>query len=106
MHWYTRYNPNIPERADSWNESVSWSWGSGLAERNGSQIQWDPIQQVPYASYSPGGTNEWLFLEDVRSFQAKLGLAHQKRLRGFSVWVLGPEDQRIWDVLKSDSRTR
>ena len=51
MHWYTRYNPAIPERADSWNESVSWSWGSGLAERNGSKVQWDPIQSVPYASY-------------------------------------------------------
>lgn len=106
MHWYTRYNAAIPERADSWNESVSWTWGSGLAERNGSQIQWDPIQKVPFASFSPGGTNEWVFLEDARSFQTKLDLAREKHLRGFSVWVLGPEDPRIWDVLKSSLRAR
>jgi spore germination protein YaaH len=106
MHWYTRYNPAIPERADSWNESVSWSWGSGLAQRNGSEIQWDPIQKVPFAYFSPGGTNEWVYLEDVRSFREKLELAREKKLRGFSVWVLGPEDERIWDVLRSDPRTR
>jgi len=106
MHWYTRYNPSIPERADSWNESVSWSWGSGLVERNGGKVQWDAIQAVPYASYSVGGVNDWVFLEDARSFKAKLDLAHQKHLRGFSVWVLGPEDEKIWDVLRNDSRSR
>jgi spore germination protein YaaH len=106
MHWYTRYNPNIPERADSWNESVSWSWGSGLAERNGSKIVWDPIQMVPYASYPVGGVNDWVYLENEQSFRAKLALAREKHLRGFSVWVLGPEDERIWDVLKTDPRTR
>jgi len=106
MHWYTRYNPAIPERADSWNESVSWSWGSGLAERNGAKIQFDPVQSVPFAAYSVGGVNDWVFLEDVRSFRTKLDLAHEKRLRGFSVWVLGPEDERIWDVLRNDSRAR
>ena len=57
---------------------------------------------VPYASYTVGGVNEWLFLEDVRAFKAKLDLAKEKKVRGFSVWVLGPEDERIWDVLKTD----
>jgi spore germination protein YaaH len=106
MHWYTRYNASIPERADSWNESVSWTWGSGLVERNGGTVQWDPVQAVPYAAFSVGGVNDWVFLENARSFKAKLELAHQKKLRGFSVWVLGPEDDGIWDVLRNDSRSR
>ena len=67
---------------------------------------WDPIQQVPYASYTVGGINEWLFLEDVRAFKAKLELAKSKNVRGFSVWVLGPEDERIWDLLKSEKPSR
>jgi spore germination protein YaaH len=104
-HWFTRYNPSIPERADSWSESVSWSWGSGLAERNGAKIQWDTIQQVPFASFSVGGVNQWVYLEDVRSFRAKLDLARAKRLRGFSVWVLGPEDQRIWGLLPAERQS-
>lgn len=102
--WYTRYDGASTDRASSTNESVSWSWGSGFAERNGASIQWDPVQQVPYASYMVGGINEWLFLEDVRAFKAKLELVKQNNLRGFSVWVLGPEDERIWDVLKSERR--
>lgn len=100
--WYTRYDPTGTDRASSTSESVSWSWGSGFAERNGATIQWDPVQQVPYASYMVGGINEWLFLEDVRAFKAKLDLAKEKKVRGFSVWVLGPEDPRIWEMLKND----
>jgi spore germination protein YaaH len=100
--WYTRYDATGPDRASSTSESVSWSWGSGFAERNGAQIVWDPIQMVPYASYTVGGINEWLFLEDVRAFKAKLDLAREKKVRGFSVWVLGPEDERIWEMLKTD----
>jgi spore germination protein len=100
--WYTRYDGTSTDRASSTSESVSWSWGSGFAERNGATIQWDPVQQVPYSSYMLGGINEWLFLEDVRAFKAKLDLAKEKKVRGFSVWVLGPEDPRIWDLLKNE----
>jgi spore germination protein YaaH len=102
--WYTRYDGSSSDRASSTSESVSWSWGSGHAERNGAQVQWDPVQQVPFASYTVGGVNEWLFLEDVRAFKAKLDLAKEKKLRGFSVWVLGPEDERIWELLRSERR--
>jgi spore germination protein len=101
-HWFTRGETSGTERAASTSESVSWSWGSGMAERNSAAIQWDPVQQVPFASYMMGGINEWLFLEDVRAFKAKLDLVKEKKLRGFSVWVLGPEDERIWDLLKKE----
>jgi len=104
--WYTRYDGSSADRASSTSESVSWSWGSGFAERHGAQIIWDPIQQVPYASYTVGGVNEWLFLEDARSFKAKLDLAKEKKVRGFSVWVLGPEDERIWDLLRNEKSGR
>jgi spore germination protein YaaH len=47
-----------------------------------------------------GGTFEWLYLENARSFAAKLALMREKKLRGFSAWVLGPEDPEIWKALK------
>jgi len=105
-HWFTRYDNSIPERARSWSETVTWTWGSGLAERHGATLQWDSIQAVTWGNYANGGTFEWLFLEDVRSFNAKLSLARDKRLRGFSAWVLGPEDARIWDALRSAAPPR
>ncbi len=99
-HWFTRYDSTIPERARSWSETVTWTWGNGLAARNGMRLQWDSAQAVSWAYYENGGTFEWLFLEDARSFRAKLTLAREKKLRGFSAWVLGPEDEGIWDVLR------
>jgi spore germination protein YaaH len=103
-HWFSRYDPSIPERARSWSETVSWAWGSGLAERNGAAVQWDSVQGVPWAMFENGGVFEWVFLNDVRSFRAELALAREKKLRGFSAWVLGPEDERIWDVLRLEGK--
>lgn len=103
-HWFTRYDNTIPERARSWSETVTWTWGSGLAERNGARLQWDSAQAVTWGYYENGGTFEWLFLENARSFEAKLALAREKKLRGFSAWVLGPEDERIWEVLRAEGR--
>jgi spore germination protein YaaH len=99
-YWSARPDPT-PERARTSASSVSWFWGSGLAERNGATIKWDDAQQVPYASFDVGGTFEWLYLENARSFSAKLALMREKKLRGFSAWVLGPEDPDIWKTLGS-----
>jgi spore germination protein YaaH len=98
-HWFTRYDSALPERARSWSENVSWTWGSGLAERSGAHLQWDSTQAVTWGYYENGGTFEWLFLENARSFGAKLAFAREKHLRGFSAWVLGPEDEGIWELL-------
>ncbi len=103
-HWYSREDRTIPERARSWSETVGWTWGSGIAERHGAVMQWDSVAGVPFAYFSNGGVYEWVFLENARSFREKLNLTRSYRLRGFSVWVLGPEDPGIWDVLKVEAR--
>lgn len=103
-HWYTRFDPGIPEGARSWAETVSWRWGAGIAERHGAKIQWDSAQGVPYSGFSNGGVYEWVFLENARSFKEKLDLAKSRGLRGFSVWVLGPEDPAIWDLLRAEPK--
>ena len=103
-HWYTRWDPTLPERARSWSETVNWTWGSGMAERHGATIQWDSVARVPYAYFSNGGVYEWVFLENARSFRDKMELARSYHLRGFSVWVLGPEDPAVWDYLKTQPK--
>ena len=98
-HWFARADPTIPEQVRSWNESVSWDWARHLADRAGVAMRWEETEEVPYAYYPVGGVFEWLWLENARSFRAKLDLAKAKKLRGFSAWVLGPEDEEIWKVL-------
>jgi spore germination protein YaaH len=103
-HWFVRYDGASPSRTQYTAESVSWAWGKGLAERAGGTVAWDAAQQVPYASFQVGGVNEWVYLENARSFSAKLALMREKRLRGFSAWVLGPEDEEVWTVLARERR--
>lgn len=104
-HWRTQADPG-PDRVRAGMQGINWAWGSALVERSGSTMQWDSVDQVPYAHFSNGGIWEWVFLENARSFEAKLALVREKKLRGFSAWVLGGEDERIWDVLQENGTSR
>ncbi|HEX6747683.1 MAG TPA: glycosyl hydrolase family 18 protein [Longimicrobium sp.] len=100
QHWYTSQEDRItPELARSYSEQISHARAMSLIERYGARLEWDDEAQVPFAHYARAGTWEWIFMENARSFRAKLGLVERHRLRGISVWVLGPEDPEIWTVL-------
>ena len=100
QHWYTSYDERIvPELARSYSAQVSYAWARGIIERNGGTLHWSDEHQVSYSFFPVGGTFEWIFLEDARSFRARTALMQKHRLRGFSVWVLGPEDPAIWEEL-------
>lgn len=101
QHWYTSQEDDIdPERARSYSEAVSHERATALVERHGATVRWSEEHGVPYAFYQRGGTWEWIFMEDARSFEAKLELARELGLRGFSAWVLGREDPGVWDRLE------
>ena len=105
QHWYTSYEERItPELARSYSAQLSHARALGLIDRYDADMHWSEEHQVPYAFFSVGGTFEWIFLEDARSFRAKLDLLQRRELRGFSVWVLGPEDPAIWDALPERNR--
>lgn len=62
-------------------------------------LQWDPVLQSSYRIEGEGHHRKVLWVEDERSFEAKLRLVSQYHLRGFSVWRIGLEDPRIWNKL-------
>lgn len=101
MHWYTSQEDRItPELARSYSAVLSHARAIGLAERYGARWRWDDEEQVSYTYFANGGTFEWIFLEDARSFTPRLALVNEYGLRGFSMWVLGSEDPAIWSVLR------
>lgn len=105
QHWYTSQEDRItPELARSYSEAVSYQRARALIDRYHGTLAWNEEQQVPYGYYERGGTFEWIFFENARSFTAKLNLARQRHLRGISVWVLGREDPADWDVLGNPTR--
>jgi spore germination protein len=100
MHWYTSQEDRItPELARSYSRNVTYNWAQHILERNNTKLTWDDKEKVSYAFFPVSGTYEYIFLEDARSFAAKLELMRKHKLRGFSVWVLGPEDPAIWGHL-------
>ncbi len=97
--WYVSQEDRIqPEMARSYSQGMSYAWALHELERHNAPLIWNDQYRTSYAFFPSGGTWQWIFLEDARSFQAKLDLVRQLGLRGYSVWVLGPEDPKTWDV--------
>lgn len=64
-------------------------------------MTWLEEQGVYYTWWENSGTFEWVFLENARTFETKLGLLDEyPGLRGISVWVLSAEDPGTWDTLR------
>lgn len=67
-------------------------------------LQWDARLQSSYRVEGEGHDRQVTWVEDDRSFAAKLRFVSEYHLRGFSVWRLGLEDPHIWDELPSAVR--
>jgi len=54
---------------------------------------------VSWLTYFVKNQQYKIWFEDKQSFNAKLGIAENNNLRGFSAWLLGGEDPAIWSIL-------
>lgn len=59
-------------------------------------LAWNNQWQSSYAMYTNQDRAEYLFVENAKSFQAKINLVKRYQLRGISVWKLGLEDPEMW----------
>ena len=60
---------------------------------------WNEELGVSWVTYYKGGRKLTAWYEDKKSFQTKVDLVREYKLRGFSAWALGLEDPKIWDVV-------
>ncbi len=97
-----RLSMGIPLYFRSWN-SAGLRGGYGgfpdvvpMLHRPGVVAGWDGNGQVPWFRYPADDIEHEVWYEDVRSFRAKLELVERYGLQGFSAWVIGQEDPRIW----------
>ncbi len=102
----------IPLYFRSWNSTGLRGGYGGFPEvvpmlhRPGVVAGWDENRQVPWFRYPDDGVEHEIWYEDVRSFRAKLELLKLYRLHGFSAWVIGQEDPRIWVEISGRARIR
>lgn len=76
---------------------MAYSKARSLIEQFKLSLVWQNQWKSSYVMFSNNDKNEYLFIEDAKSFQAKLELAKRYHLRGISVWKLGLEDPAIWN---------
>ena len=92
--WYPTYDTKTGARMRG--SDISYAQRESLHREELAQPTWDDREKAAYAIWSNAGVNELLWIEDARAFAAKLELVRKYRLRGYSVWVLGLEDPRVW----------
>jgi spore germination protein YaaH len=95
-HWYASYTTAEGARSkagDSEFEKVD-----SLVKTFHATLVWDDREKGSYAFWSNAGVFEHVWIEDARAFAAKLELVRKYKLRGYSVWVLGTEDPRVWEL--------
>ena len=79
---------------------ISYMRGMEILRKAGVVPVWDDVQKSPYAAWDEKGVFQYVWLEDARAFAAKLELVRKYNLRGYSVWKLGDEDPKTWEIVK------
>jgi spore germination protein YaaH len=92
--WYPTFNARDGARMRG--NDISYAKASSLLTLHSAEAKWDDHDKSDYAIWSNEGVNEFLWLEDARAFASKLEIVSKYHLRGYSVWVLGLEDPKVW----------
>jgi len=71
-----------------------------LLTKYNSTLKWDEGKQSSFFEYKGNeGKQHTVWLEEARSFKAKIDLAKSYELQGMFIWYLGGEDPQVWQVL-------
>lgn len=92
--WYPSYTEKTGAQVRG--RDISFEKVTELIAQYSLKPNWDDREKTAFAIWSNAGVNELMWIEDARSFAAKLDLVRRYKLRGYSVWVLGTEDPAVW----------
>ncbi len=96
--WYPAYDAVAGPRTRG--SDVSYRHGMEILSRAGVTPAWDDAQKALFAQWDERGVFEMAWIEDARAFGAKLALVAKYGLRGYSVWKLGDEDPKTWEIVR------
>jgi spore germination protein YaaH len=100
--WFPTYDDVNGSRLRG--SDVSYERVMAILDSAGVTPTWDDAQKAWYAMWESRGVFRHAWIEDERAFMTKLDLVRLHELRGYSVWLLGTEDQRIWDRVPAVTR--
>jgi spore germination protein YaaH len=97
-HWYAGYTPRTAMRV-RWERTSRTPRLMEIIRAAVPHPGGDETQRAWVAMWEARGVFEHAWIEDARAFEAKLQLVRQHGLRGYSVWLLGLEDPRTWEIV-------
>jgi spore germination protein YaaH len=105
-HWYAEspVKPDGTEASNIKGDYIDADESFPLIKDYDIQVQWDPVDQESWFWFYRDDMREWVFMPDARSFKARYEVVKKYDLAGFSSWVLGSEDPKVWDVLPKAER--
>ena len=95
--WFPAYDTTAGARPRG--SDISYARGMAMLSHAGVTPTWDDAQQALFAQWDDGGVFDIMWIENARAFAAKLALVRKYGLRGYSVWKLGDEDPKTWEVV-------
>lgn len=96
--WYLSKN-NVTRKISIRYEPFGHEKLNYILEKYHPVVVWSDADKVNYAFYQQNWMNKFVFIENAKSFKAKVALAKKYHLRGISVFRLGLEDPGIWSLL-------
>jgi spore germination protein YaaH len=104
-HWFAGTPTKAPDKtgdkANPTADYISTDDALDLAKAYNGHLEWDPVDRSAWFYFYRDDEREWIFYTDVRTFKERYTLVKERGLRGFASWVLGMEDEGIWDMLPS-----
>lgn len=90
-------------------ESLGMGGAQNVLAEHGVTAAWDEATCQNYASFEADGVTYQIWMEDVDSMQARLGVMSTYHLGGIAQWKLGLEKAEVWDhiaayVAENDSK--
>jgi spore germination protein YaaH len=99
-HWFTgSAKVNQTEKVSIQMRGINYEKALTLTHQYNEKMIWDKKSSIFYVIFYKHSLNEYLFIENAKSFYLKYKLVKEYKLRGISVFDLGTEDPHIWTFL-------
>lgn len=69
---------------------------------DGTERKWDDTLKQYYVEYSDGNNKKQIWIEDIKSLQAKVSLVNENKLAGVGSWQKDMESDDVWQMIKSE----
>ena len=101
LHWVTRISNRLNPKSNFQciSKGIDYSEMVNLTQKFHLKLEWQNEDKIWYAFFKNNYLYEYLFAEDAKTFQEKMELAKRYNLRGISVFAIGMEDPKVWEVV-------